>query len=374
MLESISSINQGLIWAHPAAAAAFGSPLPCKPAQLAAYIAAQKLGAKNPGDPTNVNYGNVDYFLLSQVVAKLSASSTFEEGLTSLVLKPLQITRVREARSLQAAQKPDEAIYHLVNLAPTPKPDKPNAYNDYPPSLWVANSSVSNDRPLVPQQYGGDNYEAFDGCGGLSAAVIDIARLLAACSLRSPTAVFTEATLQTWFDNTVKATKNNSNPAPDAEVHGYHGFDWGSQLDETQPAGALGNFKAGKGGWMPSHSSVVEFVSGGFGYIVASNSVGQSDIKTDWLRNLDGLGQWWEVDAASVMGVTQAHDWGTIDLFPAYGMPSFTAPKPLVVKPIDMSKLPRLAVQNLSNLERKSITSIMEQAMPATLENSRPKG
>ncbi|GAB3042590.1 serine hydrolase [Spirosoma pulveris] len=373
LLESISSINQGWLWWHQEAAAAFKSPLPGKPAQLASFIAAQKLGKKDPGDTTNVNYGNVDYFMLSQVVAALANTNTFEDALTKLVLTPLQITRVRGSRSLQTAQALDEARYHVVNLDPTPKADQPGKYNDYPPSLWFTKSSMSDDHPLVPQQYGGDNYEVFDGCGGLSAAVTDIARLLSALGVRNPNAVFSETTLKQWFEQTIKATQTNTNPDPDAQVHGYHGFDWGSQVDGSQPILAAGNFRGAKGGWLPSHSTSFEFGSGDFGYVIACNSVGQSDVKTDWLRNIDGQGNWWEVDPASVMGVAQAHDWGTTDLFNNYQMAPFVTGQNGSIGKASQIKLPKMVQQvgGTHKLEQDTMITMMQQAASARMTSKR---
>ena len=60
-----------------------------------------------------MKYGGYDNFLLSQVIAKLAGTTTFEEALTQLVLKPLGCTRTRGSRSLVDAQAADEARYHM---------------------------------------------------------------------------------------------------------------------------------------------------------------------------------------------------------------------------------------------------------------------
>jgi CubicO group peptidase (beta-lactamase class C family) len=366
LLESTSALDQGLIWWHVQAASAFGASLPCTAAQLASFCASLPLQKdantgleKTPGDTTNVVYGNADYFMLSQVVARLCSTTTFEGALNQLILTPLGIKRVRGSRSLQSAQAADEARYHVTNINPEPKlDDKGNptgAFTDYPPSLWIAPGSFTTDRPLLPQQYGSDNYEILDGCGGLSGAVTDIARLMAALSLRNNNPVFTGTTLDTWFQNTLTATGFTG---PDD--HGLHGFDWGAVWDASKSVSATGNFYTSKGGWLPSHSTVFSFTAGGLGFVVATNNGGQSDVKTDW--------------SVGVSNAAVAQDWGTTDLFPQFNMPSFKTTSIGIAPKFDTSKILTFSkkLQEVSVRERNTIT---KQQSKITLRDTsfRPK-
>jgi len=331
LLESTSALDQSLIWRHVEAASQFGPTLPCTPAQLASFCASLSLQKddktgkeKTPGDTTNVVYGNADYFMLSQVVARLCSAATFEEALNQLILTPLGIKRVRGSRSLQSSQATGEARYHVTNINPEPKFDgKGNptgAFTEYPPSLWIYPGSFMTDRPLLPHQYGTDNYEIFDGCGGLSGAVTDIARLMAALSLRGNNPVFTATTLDTWFQNTVTAT-GFSGP----DDHGLHGFDWGALSNASKPVSEPGNFVTSKGGWLPSHSTVFTFTSGALGFVIATNNGGQNDVKTDWYTD--------------VFNAAQAQDWGTTDLFPQFKMPAFKTTSIGITPRFDKSKI-----------------------------------
>jgi hypothetical protein len=370
LLESTSALDQGLIWQHVEAAAQFGANLPCTPAQLASYCASRPLqkdaegNEKTPGDETNVVYGNLDYFLLSQVVAKLCKKSTFEKALDKLVLKPLDINRVRGSRSLLSEQEEDEARYDTVNINPEPVFDKgkpTGTFTDYPPSLWIDFSSRSSDRPIVPNQYGTDNYEIYDGCGGLSGAVTDIARLMAAFSPGANNPVFSETTLDSWFQNTIAATKFLNKEEGD---HGVHGFDSGGVFDLTKPVTEPGNFAASKGGWMPSHFSFLVFAAGGLGIVMVANNCGQKDIKTGWFSDLNGDGAY---DENSVLGIAYKRDWGTTDLFPQFGMSSFfdTTSLSAEILKIDVSKIIAFSteLQGLNSRVRNTMTKQREKSV-----------
>ncbi|MCE7062201.1 serine hydrolase [Dyadobacter sp. CY343] len=361
LLESCSSIDQDLIWHDLEAVAAFGAALPCNPWQLASYIAGKELGEKDPGSHTNVNYGNTDYFLLSLIITKVSNSVNFEAALKELVLTPLKMTRVRGSRSIQSQQAADEARHHVVNVKPALKAGKYNEWEDMAKSMEVWYSKFSDARPLVPGHYGGLNYELMEGCGGLSAAVTDIARLVAAFSITDEKAVFSETTLETWCRNTFIASRIKSNPNPAASVHGYHGFDYGSLRNPAAPNEYLNNFVSGKGGWLPSHSTSFQFDAGGFGYIVSFNSTGQSDVKTDWLTDHAGVGAGLAPD--SIYAISQSHDWKGIDLFPTYGMPSFVTSKfiKFPIGNIDFNKAlsPHLELINIQKTESAAMTASM---------------
>lgn len=286
LMTSTSGLNQNLIWDSVAAAAA-NAPLPASREQLARYGAAQTFTA-TPGNPKNVVYGNFDYFLIGEVVRALSGAATFEAALETLIMLPLAMTRVRGSSSLLGDQLPDEAAYHLTQPAVTP----PNG------ELTVSASVRTPPKPPVATQYGGFDMEILSSCGGLSVAVTDMARLVASLSLQSGSPTLTADTTSQWMMNAVQATDTLSGP----EAHGYHGWDW-----VTTPS--AGVYYGDKGGALPGTGTETYFTTGGLSYIFMLGSGGRPGVKVDWYQPL--------IDAAT------AHDWGTTDLFPQYGMPSF---------------------------------------------------
>lgn len=287
LLESTSGLPQGFLFGSVDAANAFGADLPATPNQLARLGTTAMLTAA-PGTATNTVYGNYDYFMLSQVVAKLTNAGSFEQGLKSLVLDPLSMTRTRGSRSLIAAQTADEARHHMRVYDPD------NSWKLFPMEIGLSVRSPS--RPLVPTHYGALDYEMYDGSGGLSAAVIDVARLGAMFSDRKSNPVLLTASIDAMFDAAADATATHND-------HGYHGFDWAAIDDAVNHV-----YRASKGGWLPGQGSVIRFTTGGFGFVIAQNGNGAKGVKTDWLQPVS--------DAAVV------HSWSTKDLFPDFGMPS----------------------------------------------------
>ena len=298
MLESTCALNGGVMWSDVATASAFKSSLAVSPMQLASFCTTLKLEG-TPGDPKNVVYSNTGYFLLSQVVAKLRNAKSFEAAIQSTLLKPLSLQRVRQSSSLVNQHQPDEARYHLTQY---------DAKSGLVP-LAVGESLRSSDRPLVAQQYGAWSMENFDGSGGLSASTTDIARFVAALSLRKNNPVLSEKTLDTWLANAATASKALTGP----DRHGFHGFDW-----VNDPSTKNHIYQGAKGGWLPSHQSGVSFTTGGLSYIIAINGNTRPGVTVDW-----------EPD---IRAIAEKQDWGTTDLFTQYGMPSFTpipSPTPL---------------------------------------------
>jgi CubicO group peptidase (beta-lactamase class C family) len=293
--------------------------LPATPAQVASYIATLTLEG-TPGDKNNVKYNNTGYFMLSQVVAKLRGTATFEDAVASALLKPLSINRIRGSRSLLASQAADEARYHLANIRKMD--DKDNLG-----SLAYGSSIRSSDRPIVPWQYGVDDYEMFDGSGGLSAAVTDLARVVAAFSLRSNNPMLSAASLDALFTNAATATSTLKGD----DAHGYHGLDWAVVSDAANHV-----YVGAKGGWMPSNQSSIIITTGGLSYIIAINGNSQND--TDWYNG--------------VKAAAEAHNWGTTDLFPQFGMPAFAAtPVKIPIPPIKL----RVEPHNLVKIQRQSM-------------------
>jgi CubicO group peptidase (beta-lactamase class C family) len=292
LLESTSGLPQSLLYHSKNAAAAAGASLPATQLQLARYGCGFDLSA-DPGSTMNVVYGNFDYFLLSQVIAKLANTSSFEQALQQLVGTPLGLTRTRGSRSLVGAQAADEARHHLrvystEGWALTP--------------LQVGASVRNSDERTVAAQYGALDYEMFDGCGGVSSAVVDVARLGAMLSARQGNPVLTAASIDAHFTNAANATSNLSSP-PGGSAHGYHGWDWAKIDDMAAPT-----YRCSKGGWLPGLSSGIRITTGGLTYVILRNGDPRKGVATKWLE--------------PIQPICEAHDWGTSDLFPQFGMPS----------------------------------------------------
>jgi CubicO group peptidase (beta-lactamase class C family) len=290
LLTSTSGISQGGFWHAVDASDAAGGTLPSNGTEVARWIATLDMTG-TPGDKHNVVYGNTDYFLLSLIVAKKMNVSSFEAALKALVLDPLGQTRTRGSRTLTGDQLDDEARYHMTVH---------NREADWPLFQLQCEGSVrSQSRPLVPTHYGGWDLEMFDGCGGLSSAVVDVARLCAMFSCRSGNPVLTKDTIDDMLAAAVEATDDFSGP----DAHGYHGFDaaWNVDLANHQVY-----FK--KGGWLPGMGTSYLGTTGGFFYILAKNGNTPKDVDFSWY------------DAISP--IVRNRDWGTADLFPTFGMTS----------------------------------------------------
>jgi CubicO group peptidase (beta-lactamase class C family) len=320
LLTSTSGLDQSLLWHSAEAAAAFNGALPCTPEQLARY-ATQFTFVKSPGDTTNVVYGNFDYFLLGLAVARLANTPTFEGALTPLVLNRLQMTRTRGSRTLLSEQANDEARYHLHVHDPRPN------VGLYP--LPIAPSIRNADRPYRGNQYGAWDYELFDGCGGLSSSVLDVARLVAMLSAGGQNGCLTANTISTWMQNTVVAS---SYTGPD--VHGFFGLDWAQAVDAPNNV-----YRTAKGGYIPGHESYFEVVTGGFGFIIAANCNKFEVGFQDWLT--------------PVRNAAMAQAWGDADLFPSYGMPAF-GPLPNIYASALANSQPRLSAASVMNMNLNS--------------------
>jgi CubicO group peptidase (beta-lactamase class C family) len=292
LLESTSGINQGLLWHGVEAAAAAGAALPATGRQVARYLCGFDLTG-NPGATNNVRYGNTDYFLLSLVIAARVGAATFEQALQQLVLGPLGMTRTRGSRSLAGAQAADEARYHMSVYHPE------NGWPLYP--MQIGSSVKTPDRPVVASHYGTYDYELFDGCGGLSAAVVDVARLCATFSDRVGNPVLAATTIDAMLDAAVTATGYTG---PDA--HGYHGLDWAQALDAANH-----RYRFSKGGWLPAMGTSFQCTTGGFTYVIAQNGNPRKGSTANWLD--------------LIRPAVEAQAWGTTDLFPQYGMASLTS-------------------------------------------------
>jgi len=290
LLTSDSGIDQGLMYSSAAAAQAFGAPLPATHAQLLSYATTRKLTGK-PGDRHNSVYGNFDYLLLGEVVARLHGSGSFVQALEQLVLAPLHQTHTHRSRSRVADQPVGDARHHMTVHDPA------SAWPLYP--FEVLPTVREPGGRLVPTHYGALDYEMFSGAGGLSASVVDMARLGAMFSVSADNPVLEPATISRLLQDAVDATGALTTASGDPS-HGYFGFDWALK-------DSLGAFTAAKGGWLPGQGTVLQVTTGGFTYALALN--GNADVAFDWMT--------------PIAAAAEGHAWSDEDLFhTVYGMPS----------------------------------------------------
>jgi CubicO group peptidase (beta-lactamase class C family) len=295
LLESRSGIKQGAVWGAVEASIAFGHTLPSNGNEVARWTAGLDLTGM-PGNKNNTVYGNTDYFLLSLIVAKIANASTFEAALATLVLNPLKQTRTRQCRSLNEDQPSDESRHHMTVHDPD---------GGWPLfQLATGKSDRSQDRPRVPEHYGTYDLEMFDGCGGLSSAVIDVARLVAMLACRSNNPVLNSSTIDSMLALAVEATQTQKNAEGKAS-HGYHGMDSAKVIDAEKH-----QIKFKKGGWLPGQGSSFIGTTGGYFFVFAQNGNSVPNVEIKWLEE--------------IKSTIEAEDWGNVDRFPDYGMPTLT--------------------------------------------------
>jgi CubicO group peptidase (beta-lactamase class C family) len=285
LLEMTSGVAD--VWGQDIAAAGGAGHLPASAHTLAQYSAGQML-TNQPGDTTQVRYNNTGYTMLGLVITSLRGAPDLISAVTPKLLHPLGITRVRSARSLVTAQQPGEAIYH-------PRKWAGNVTNTTT-QLVSGHSLMTPDQPLVPYMYGYLNVENITGSGGISAAATDVARLIATFNVAGDSPILKAATRTTMLQNAAYATAHYKGPA----AHGYHGFDSASEWDPAHHY-----YYALKGGELFTSENAYWFWMGGFSYVVCKNGTTPKDSGT-WVNTM--------------RAAAEAHSWGNVNLFPAYGM------------------------------------------------------
>lgn len=274
LLESSSGIKQTLLRDEVYKVAAEGNPDGyTQPLPIGYFreLIAEKAMDSVPGE--NTVYGRVDYFLLSLVAAKLAGVPTFEEALQKLLLDPLHMTHTRLSRSRIEDRGSDEALHH-------------------PPNLATGISAVHDDRRIVPLTYGYDNYEVYLGAGGISSAVVDMARLGAMLNCRVNNPLFSTAVLDELLNDVVAATLARTG-------HGFHGF------DEAEDKGSY--IELSKGGSLEGVWAGLWGRTGRRFIAIARNG-----------PKVEGESQ----PYLAIEALAQSIDWGTDDFFPAFDMPT----------------------------------------------------
>jgi CubicO group peptidase (beta-lactamase class C family) len=298
LLEMTSGVTTGILGTDPNVSPA----LPVDAWALARWLYRNPSQDKNgafqhqlanlPGDVTNVVYSNAGYMLLGLVVARMRGANSYLGGLATFLNK-LNMTRVRASVSVASAQAPDEARYHSRPLA-------------------TASSVMVAGQPLCAYGYGEWNLENCGGGGGISAAATDVARVLAALSVTFENPMMSVNTLNTWMWNAL-----NVDPVVKGDPgNRYHGFDDVFALDA-----ANNRYQGDKGGSLTTSQNGVHFETGGISTVLCWN--GMTPTGPNWFSPYTAL-----TEAA------RAHDWGTTDLFPAFGMPSFPEPRRKPPRPL----------------------------------------
>jgi CubicO group peptidase (beta-lactamase class C family) len=273
LLEHRSGLPTNPYGIEPSVASAFNVPLPVDGAMTDRY----QLTLPATAPPAMPAYSNWGYFLLGHVVMAVTGTSTLVDALHGLLTQPLGITRLRLSRTRLDHQASDEARYHPTVLAAHP-------------------NVVTPDRRLMTDGYGGFwDLDRNDGGGGLSAAVVDVARLLAMLDVRTGNPVLTPASIANLFTL--------------AQAGGGHGFDSAHVIDA-----AAGTYYGMKGGSLgESSQNCVRYKTGDLSMVMCWN---RHDIAEG---NSDG---WWYPDYPALLNVAAAPSWGAQDLFPSFGMPS----------------------------------------------------
>lgn len=244
--------------------------LPVSADMTDAYIASCDL-VSPPGH--TFSYNNCGYYLLARVVAKLAGETPPMAALRRNLLEPLGIKRMRRARSLVVAQLPDEARYCITSIA--------GHQRDIP----LRTSVMSDDQPLVPIGYGSGQLEISEGAGGLTAAMPDLARLIAILIAEKDNPALRRDTLRQMLTN--------------ASTGRGHGFDSAKNLGEDR-------FYGQKGGALSTSWNVLQ-MHGEYGFALCWAGVPDPDVR-------------WYPDFPAVMNIAHRTKWGDADLFGELGM------------------------------------------------------
>lgn len=322
LLESRSGLRQGNIYAAVEASDAMGGSLPSNGTEIARLCASQMLTG-TPGDTNNSVYGNMDYLMLSLIVAKKMNAVNFEAALKTLVLDPLKMTHTRASRTRTEDQPSGEARHHMTVHKPTA---------GWPLHQFECRASVKlPDEPLAPSHYGGWDYEFLDGCGGLSASVVDVARLCATLACRTNNPVIDPDRIDEMM---AAAHACRTQKGPDGKgSHGYHGVDWADDIDPANH-----RWEYSKGGWLPGQGTTMGGITGGYFYVYAQNGNTPEGTMEGWMDDIENI--------------VEAHDWGTTNLFPAYGMPALPS---MAMKAMKSVRIASRMVQRAAQVERSMV-------------------
>lgn len=303
LLQMDSGLPSSLPWSDVDIKNEFGVHLPVDYTEIGQYAAGHKLISK-PGDKSQAFYNNSNYQFLGMCVAKARNRPLFISAIQQRLLEPLHITRIRDARELLSDQLSDEAHYYAKPPAQAP-------------------SVMSDPMPNVKLDYGDENLGNGEGAGGLSAAATDMARILACLNAAHPI-IFKDPDTYTDMLKASAACDNNSafshkDSNGNSDAFGFYGLDSCSAINAHD-----GLYSGDKGGYLECSQNGIYFERGGLAYVV------------NWSGHTTAGESWYPV-FESVMTAARSHDWGTVDHFPDYGMPSFLSIG--VIRPITAVEL-----------------------------------
>jgi CubicO group peptidase (beta-lactamase class C family) len=292
LLEHTSGLNLDAFRSDPAIRDAWkeANPsgsyhLPMSEERTDAYIASLPM----VNDPDEVQqYCNCAYYLLGRVVAKLRNRDKPIDAMRDFLFKPLGITRIRRGRSLLADQPEDEARYQI---------NEAGSDDDHDKRLTISTgaSMMSDERPMVPVGYGDEHYEKQDGCGGLSAAATDLARIVAMLISQQDNGALSRKTINLMLNNAL-ACQNKWHSRAGHGLDGVRGY-------------ANNRFYGQKGGRLPSHGAEIQF-NQDWGHVFC--------ISGGMAWTPDGVPTY--PDFPALMNIAYGVDWGETDLFPQFGM------------------------------------------------------
>jgi CubicO group peptidase (beta-lactamase class C family) len=256
-----------------------GAKLPITSAQLGWWLAGQKLTAA-PGTPAAWGYNNDGYIMLGQIVAKLRGSS-YLDAVSSHICAPLNLQHTRLSVSPLSDQPADEARYTDITM-----PIRP--------------SVVYPDQRLVPSGYGDWGPATVTApAGGISSAVVDMARILAALNLTAAdNPLLAPNEIESMFQAATATVT-----LPNGSVSGMRGHGW--DYCSSEPGNG---WYAQKGGSLAGDQSCLRHSTNDISMAVAW---GHSIVDGDWYP-----------DFPEVIKPAIAQNWGSTDLFPTFGMPS----------------------------------------------------
>jgi CubicO group peptidase (beta-lactamase class C family) len=258
-----------------------GAKLPITSDQLSSWLAGQKLLAA-PGTNAAWQYNNAGYILLGQIAAKKRGTS-YIDAVNNHIAAPLGLKHTRLGIGPLSSQPADEARYTDITMP-------------------IARSVLDPDQRLVSSGYGDGNFTVGAGAGGISSAVVDMARILAALNVTSTdNPLLAPSEINAMF----QAATASITVGGQTQSMRAHGWDFCM-------AKSNGGWYAQKGGSWVDAQSCVRF-----------HGQNQSDdicMAVAWAHSVTA-GDWYP-DFPEVTQPAITQDWGTTDLFPTFGMPS----------------------------------------------------
>ena len=267
-------------------AEAFKKKFPVTYEQIARFWITKPLGTGS-----ELKHDDFGYFLAGQIV-KTQRNHDINLPMISaagLITENLQINkpptkRLRVARSRLLDQKQDDARYHSRDLFV---------------NRSVMSGNTTNFGPLVPRGYGAENLELIEASGGLTAAVVDLARIMAAMNVEP-------------YSPLGPAVKSMLKNAIDKE--GGHGFDKREEIGS-----GTGKFAFLKGGLLETTQAGLYYSQDGCSYVVVWNGLHTGtggdidrDIEREWFPKFE-----------TVVTIANLRNWAKVDLFNQFGMDSF---------------------------------------------------